>query len=105
MFPRRKRIPAKTLAGKLTGQLIISHFLFRFGKNGLAENRYAVVIGLKFDKSSAKRHYWKRQINERLRLWPDAGLDVAVFPLKEAKKLLPREAVEPIKGAFKKIIK
>ncbi len=105
MFPRHKRIPGKLLAGKFSGQVSISHFLFRFGKNGLKENRYAVIVGLKFDKSSAKRHYWKRQINEALSKWPDTGLDIAVSPLKEAKKLLPREATEPIKEAFKKIIK
>ena len=78
--------------------------MFRFGKNGRKLNRFAAVVGAKFEKSSAKRHYWKRQITEKLKSWPELGLDVAVFPLKEAKNLPAGEATKPIKEAFKKII-
>ncbi len=85
--------------------MVIAHFLFRFGKNGTKINRFAAIVGAKFEKSSAKRHYWKRQINEQLRFWPELGLDVAVSPLGEAKKLPAREATAPLREAFKKIIK
>jgi len=103
MFARRKRIPAGVLAGRFPRQTVIAHFSFRFGNNGTKHNRFAVIVGAKFEKSSAKRHYWKRQIMEALRSWPELGLDVAVSPLKEAKKLPGREAAEPIREAFKKI--
>lgn len=79
--------------------------MFRFGKNGTEFNRFAAIVGIKFEKSSAKRHYWKRQITERLGSWPELGLDVAVSPLKEAKNFPAKEATEPIREAFKKIIK
>lgn len=77
--------------------------MFRFGKNGTKSNRFATVVGAKFEKSSAKRHYWKRQITEQLRFWPELGLDVVVTPLKEAKSLPAREAAAPIAEAFQKI--
>jgi RNase P protein component len=104
MFARRKRVPAEVLAGRFPGQIVISHFLFRFGKNGTRLNRFAAIVGAKFEKSSAKRHDWKRQITERLKSWPELGLDVVVSPLKEAKNLPGRKATEPIKEAFKKLI-
>lgn len=104
MFARRKRIPAEILAGKLPRQAAVERFLFRFGKNGTPTNRFAAIVGVKFEKSSVKRHYWKRQILERLKTWPELGLDVAVTPQKEAKKLSAREATMVIEGAYKKII-
>jgi ribonuclease P protein component len=105
MFPRRKRIPASVLSGKFPRQLVIAHFIFRFGKNGTKFNRFAVIVGAKFEKSSAKRHYWKRQITEALLSWPELGLDVVVSPLKDAKNLPAKEATGPIREAFQKIIK
>lgn len=104
MFARQKRIPAKVLAGRFSRQMVIAHFLLRFGKNGTNLNRFAVIVGAKFEKSSAKRHDWKRQIMERLKSWPELGLDIVVSPLKEAKKFPAREATEPIKEAFRKLI-
>lgn len=103
MFSRKFRLPAEEFKKAGKRKLPIPHFFVLFGKNSLGFNRFGVVIGVKFDKSAAKRHYWKRQIREVLKKWPSLGADVIVSPLPDAKKFSAREMASTLAEAYKKI--
>ncbi|TSC59933.1 MAG: hypothetical protein LiPW15_601 [Parcubacteria group bacterium LiPW_15] len=104
MFARKNRLGTAGFGNKNTKKTNIGPFLVRFGKNAAAENRFAVVVSAKFEKSAAKRHYWQRQIRERLKSWPKAGLDVIVSPLPAAKEVGARAASAALQNGYKAII-
>ena len=50
------------------GTNIAGNFIFlRLAKNGLQDNRFAFVVGLKISKSAVKRNTIKRQLRDILR--------------------------------------
>jgi RNase P protein component len=96
MFARRNRLKTSGFGEKNRKKTTIGPFLVRFGKNMSGENRFAVVISSKFEKSSARRHYWQRQIREKLKSWPNLGVDVIVSPLPAAKAAGAKKASEEL---------
>lgn len=104
MFAKKNRLKTADFGNKNIKKITIGPFLVRFGKNATGENRFAVVVSAKFEKSAAKRHSWQRQIRERLKNWPKNGLDVIVSPLPAAKELGARKASEALVGGHKTII-
>ena len=104
MFAQKNRLGTAGFGSKNIKKITSGPFLVRFGKNNTGENRFAVVVSAKFEKSAAKRHRWQRQIRERLKNWPKAGLDVIVSPLPAAKELGAKKASEALLEGYKKII-
>ncbi len=103
MFARPSRLPTKDFGKNAAKKIIIGQFLLRLGKNGGEKNRFATVVGSKFAKTAAERHRWQRQIREKLKTWPELGLDAIVSPLSEAKKIGPKEATKELLDGYKRI--
>lgn len=103
MAPRVKRLPASEFTKNTRRKAIIGCFLARFGENKGKANRIAVIVGAKFEKTAAKRHAWQRRMREKMRGWPEMGLDIVLSPLPEAKRLSPREASLTLIDGFKRL--
>jgi ribonuclease P protein component len=104
MFAQKNRLGTAGFGNKKIKKTTIGPFLVRFGKNNTEENRFAVVVSAKFEKSAVKRHYWQRQIREKLKNWPRAGLDVIVSPLPAAKESGAKKSSETLLDGYKSII-
>ncbi len=96
MLKRNKRIGHRDNIEdiKENGQTIDGRFLIiRIRKNELGENRYAVTVSKKMEKSAVKRNRIRRQIQEVIRLneksdiIPQKSLDIIIFARKSLMKL------------------
>lgn len=93
MLAKKFRLP---LAKKTTGfrRLYSSpYFLIKLSENSEGYNRFGIIVPASAVRKSARRHFWKRQITECFRRWPNFKKDFLVI-------------VSPkIESADKKIIK
>ncbi|MDO8504648.1 MAG: ribonuclease P protein component [Candidatus Liptonbacteria bacterium] len=105
MLKRGSRLSSADLRLVFPGKTVSGPFLLRFGKNQKGRNRFAVVVGAKFGKTAVLRHRWQRQMREKLKSWPNLGLDVIASPLPEARGLDPKEATKSLASAYEKIKK
>lgn len=83
MLPQKFRLPRSGFQGfrRKDGRekfVRLPHITARSLANNLGHNRYAIIIGGKTERSAVRRHFWKRQVAARLRLWPNAGRDILV---------------------------
>lgn len=87
MVARRSRLPASTLKDTRGFDKRSSRFfIVRFRQNQLDRPRFAVIVGVKVDRSSVGRHRLKRRTSESLRL-VSGGWDFAITILPPAKDL------------------
>ncbi len=95
---------------KENGHTIDGRFLIiRIRKNELGENRYAVNVSKKVEKSAVKRNRIRRQIQEVIRLneksdiIPQKSLDIIIFARKSLMKLKYSEIEMAVLETIKKL--
>ncbi len=54
-------------------------FLLKSKKNSVGHNRFGVIISASAVRKSTQRHFWKRQILESFRHWPNLQKDFLVI--------------------------
>ena len=94
MLPRFKKLHLNNDFDQVfkTGRSIYGRFLgFKVIKNNFSNSRFGLILGLKIDKSSVKRHLYKRQIfqlivkHESKLPFPVDCVIIALPAIKEAK--------------------
>ena len=105
MFKKSNRLQSSVLGGGLPKKISIGPFLVRFGKNNLIRNRFAVIIGKKNEKTAVGRHVWQRQIREKLKKWPNLGIDVAISCVCSVKDKNPRVETQMLVDGYRQITK
>jgi len=103
MFKRANRLGSAVLKTNFPGKIVSGPFLIRFGKNNTGHNRFAVVVGVKFEKKASGRNRWKRSMREKLKKWPNLSVDAVVSPTKQAKGTDPGKITEILLSAYEKI--
>jgi len=85
MLSRRQRIPSADL--RQAQKAIISRspsFVITGRKNGLPEARFAIVVGVKVDRRSVRRHLLKRRASGVLEKTELKGQDIVLLILPPA---------------------
>ena len=85
MLARKFRLPAKEFPRNAVC-VVSSYILLKFSLQSRSHNRFAIVISVKTEKSSVRRHALKRALSEILPKWPPLGID-AVLILKRSPTL------------------
>ncbi len=109
MLPRKFRLPRSGFQGfrRKGGReriIRLTHIAVQSLANNLGHNRYAIIIGGKAEKSAVRRHFWKRQIAVRLRLWPNIGRDVLVTLWTAAKDFSKEQLAQELDALKKEVV-
>lgn len=90
-----------------TGRSLYGRFLgVKVLKNQLKEHRFAIILGLKIDKSAVKRHYYKRRLFNLVAVFSPKlpfPLDCVIIALPALKEAKVAELKQEIDYIFSKI--
>lgn len=100
MIAKKLRIPDNLFSKKPAGQIHSDYFQLKTFPNDCGHNRFGAVVGLKVDKLSVKRHFWKRFILNRAALQPDLENDFIIFAKPALGKISKKEAEGELKKIF-----
>lgn len=105
MIPKKFRAPKETFFKKPHHQASSLHFRAKVFPNNLGHNRFAAVVGTKTDKSSVRRHFWKRLIMNIA--WHESGTgkdkDIVIVAGSNLGNISKAEAKKELETIFKKI--
>ena len=62
MIPKKLRTPSSVFSKKPARRLFSEYFQVKIYPTALGYGRFGAVVGTKVDKSSVRRHFWKRFI-------------------------------------------
>ncbi len=102
MIAKKLRIPDSLFSKKPAIQIYSDYFQLKAFSNDCGHNRFGAVVGLKVDKLSVKRHFWKRFILNEASLQPYLGNDFIIFAKPALGKISKKEAKEELKKIFSK---
>lgn len=100
MIAKKLRIPDNLFSQKPAGQVHTDYFQLKTFPNDCGHNRFGAVVGLKVDKLSVKRHFWKRFILNKSTSQPNSGNDFIIFAKPSLGKISKKEAEEELKKIF-----
>lgn len=78
-------------------------FIFKAKKNGLAVNRFGVVVGSSVDKRAVRRNAMERQVKRFLVSLPGGGDDIIVMVTPAAGKLAKEDFIQKLDAEFAKL--
>jgi len=100
MIAKKLRIPDNLFSKKPASQIQSDYFQLRVFSNDCGHNRFGAVVGLKVDKLSASRHFWKRLILNQSADQPGSGNDFIISAKPALGKISKKEATEELKKIF-----
>lgn len=102
MVAKKFRAPAELFSKKPQRSIFSAHFQIRSFPNSCGHNRFAAAVGIKAEKSSVRRHFWKRLILDSLAKENNFGKDFVVIAKAGLRGILKEEAKKEIKEIFSK---
>ena len=100
MLAKKFRAPDDLFSKRPSGQLSSAHFQVKIFQNNLEHNRFGATVGLKVDKRSVKRHFWKRFILNRLLRKPNFGKDFIIYAKTGLNKVHKKDAGKELDKIF-----
>jgi len=88
---------------KPASRLFSKYFQVKIFPNSAGFNRFAAVVGLKVDKSSVKRHFWKRVMLDSAAKQKNFSADFVIGALPELGKAGKKEAEKDLSEIFNKV--
>ncbi|MEK7546946.1 MAG: ribonuclease P protein component [Patescibacteria group bacterium] len=103
MTPKKLRAPNSLFSKKPSIGLFSEYFQTRVFQNNLGYNRFGVAVGLKVDKRSTRRHFWKRLILKNALLQKNFSSDFIITAKPALGTISKKQAESEIAGVFKKL--
>lgn len=103
MLNKKNRLSPTEFKGQKARSFFISKFKVMFVKKNEGINRFAVIIPASVVKKAVNRHYWKRRILEKARLWKNKGLDAIIFVKNSPEKKEKEEILSALSQEINKI--
>ena len=79
MLAKRFRFSVGRTGGQFKKIYSSPYFLLKSKRSDTGHNRFAVIISSNAVKKSVRRYFWKRQVVEHLRHWPNFKKDFLVM--------------------------
>ncbi len=106
MIAKKFRVPAELFSKKSQKSALSTHFQVRVFSNNCGHNRFGAVVGIRVDKSSVGRHFWKRLILDtfnKLSEQTNSGKDFIVTAKQGLDAISKKEAERELKEIFLKV--
>lgn len=103
MISKKLRVPNSIFSKKPATRLFSESFQIKICPNSLGYNRFGAVVGIKADKSSVRRHFWKRVILDAASGQKNISSDIIIIAKPEIAKITKGEAEKEVSEIFKKI--
>lgn len=103
MIPKKFRVPNSIFSKKPVHWLFSESFQFKISPNNFGYNRFGAVVGIKADKSSVRRHFWKRAILDAASVQKNISSDIIIVAKPEITKITKQELEKELSETFKKI--
>ncbi len=103
MIAKKFRAPKELFSKRPQENALSAHFQIKAFSNDRGHNRFGVVVGLRVDKSSVGRHFWKRFVLNRLSGQVNFGKDFIVVAKPGLGGISKKEAEKELKEIFLKV--
>lgn len=103
MIGKKFRVPRASFSKKAENRVFSAHFQGIAFSNECGHNRFAAVIGLKADKRSTGRHFWKRFILDHLKKKPNSGKDFIIYAKQELENVEKEKVKKELDEMFAKL--
>ena len=103
MIAKKFRVPNDVFRKRPSTQISSEYFQVKVFPNDCGHSRFSAVVGIKVDKRSVQRHFWKRFILSNAAKQKNSEIDFVIIAKTALNKISKEEAARELESIFENL--